>query len=291
MLAVALSLAAAACFAVSSLQVAGVDRQVGALQLVRWQMVLAFVMTAAAGGMLGGWQTISATSFLWLAASSVAAVMIGGLTYMAAIRIIGPRIFALFFTLSAPFALVLGYLFRAEAISPTQGAGVGLILTGIVLAILGPRGADGSVMPGKLALGVVLGLVTALAQALGNLFSRPAMLDGAEPMTAIAVRSGLGALFFVGLLMVPRLRPSLPIRLPDVRKIGLSALTGMVLGMSLLMAALARGDVGIVSTLSSTTPILILPMVWALHRRLPHPAAWVGAALAVGGTALISLSS
>jgi drug/metabolite transporter (DMT)-like permease len=291
LLAVAFSLAAAACFAFSSLQVAGVDRQVGALQLVRWQMVLACLMTACAGAMVGGWQSISATAFLWLAASSVAAVMVGGLTYMAAIRVIGPRIFALFFTLSAPFALGLGYVFRGEAISLPQGAGVGLILAGIVLAILGPRGADGSFQTGKLALGVGLGLVTALAQALGNLFSRPAMLDGAEPMTAIAVRSGLGALFFVGLLMLPQLRPKLPVGLHDLRKIGLSALTGMVLGMSFLMAALARGDVGIVSTLSSTTPILILPMIWVIHRRVPGPLAWIGAALAVAGTALISLDT
>ncbi len=68
-------------------------------------------------------------------------------------------------------------------------------------------------------------------------------------------------------------------------------MTGMFVGMSLLMAALARGDVGIVSTLSSTTPILILPMVWALHRRMPGPMAWAGATLAVLGTALISLTS
>jgi drug/metabolite transporter (DMT)-like permease len=61
--------------------------------------------------------------------------------------------------------------------------------------------------------------------------------------------------------------------------------------MSFLMAALARGDVGIVTTLSSTTPILILPMVWVAYRRLPGPLAWVGAALAVAGTALISVTS
>ena len=50
-------------------------------------------------------------------------------------------------------------------------------------------------------------------------------------------------------------------------------------------------DVGIVTTLSSTTPILILPMVWAVYRRMPGPLAWVGAALAVVGTALISATS
>ena len=77
----------------------------------------------------------------------------------------------------------------------------------------------------------------------------------------------------------------------EVRQIGFSALAGMVVGMSFLMAALARGDVGIVTTLSSTTPILILPMVWAVYRRIPGPLAWVGAAMAVVGTALISATS
>jgi drug/metabolite transporter (DMT)-like permease len=291
MLAVLLSIAAAACFAFSSLQVDQVSRQVGSLQLVRWQMVLACLMTSVAGFVVGGWQSIDFTMFLWLAYSSVAAVMIGGLTYIICIKALGPRLFALFFTLSSPFALVLAYVFRGEEITLIQGAGVALILSGIVLAILGPGASDGPGTPQKLALGIALGLITALSQALGNLFSRPAMLAGAEPMTAIAVRSGLAALFFLALLAIPRLRPVTPIRMGDLRKVGLSAMTGMFLGMSLLMAALARGDVGIVSTLSSTTPILILPMVWVLHRRMPGPMAWLGACLAVLGTALISLTS
>jgi drug/metabolite transporter (DMT)-like permease len=61
--------------------------------------------------------------------------------------------------------------------------------------------------------------------------------------------------------------------------------------MSLLMAALAVGDVGIVTTLSSTTPILILPMVWWVTGRRPPVLAWVGAGLAVAGTGLITLAN
>jgi uncharacterized membrane protein len=116
------------------------------------------------------------------------------------------------------------------------------------------------------------------------------MLAGTEPFAAIAIRTGLAVLFFAALLALPRLRPAEVLAGPDARKIGLSALTGMVVGMSLLMAALARGDVGIVSTLSSTTPILILPMVWVATGRRPGWPAWAGAALAVAGTALISLA-
>lgn len=291
MLAVVLSLAAAASFALGSLSVDRVSTRVGALQLVRWQMIFACLMTGAVALFLGGWRSVTTEAFLWLAASSATGAMIGGLTYIAAIQTLGPRLFALFFTLSAPFALALGYVFRDETVTPLQIAGVGLILAGIVLAILGPSGTDGMGKARALGTGTLLGLVTALMQALGNLTARPAMLAGTEPFTAIAIRTGLSVLFFAALLALPRLRPTAPLSLPDARRIGLSALTGMFLGMSLLMAALAQGNVGIVSTLSSTTPILILPMIWFVTGRVPGPLAWTGAVLAVAGTGLISAAT
>lgn len=291
MLAVALSLAAAATFALSAMQIDSVTGRVSALQLARWQMALAFGMTATASLVLGGWRTVGADEFLWLAGSSVAGIMLATSTYVATIQLLGPRLNALVFTLSAPFALALGYAFRGETVNLSQGAGVGLILAGIVLAIMGPGGREGMRGPQALGLGLALGVMTALGQATGSLLARPAMLAGVEPFTAMAIRSGLGALFFIALLAVPALRPvSRPVPY-DILRIGGSALSGIFLGMTLLMAALAVGDVGIVTTLSSTTPILILPMVWWVTRRAPSPVAWVGAALAVVGTALITLAA
>ena len=291
MLAVALSLAAAAAFAASAMLIDSVSGRVGPLQLSRWQMSLAFLMTAAIVAVTGGWQTLDLAMILWLSASSASGIMVGSLTYIATIQYTGPRISALLFTTASPFALALGFGFRGETVSLLQAAGVGLIVAGIALAVMGPKQDEGARTPKPIWIGIGLGLVTSFAQALGSLLARPAMLAGADPVAAMAVRSGTGALFFIALLALPALRPAaLPFR-PELRQIGLSALAGMVVGMSFLMAALARGDVGIVTTLSSTTPILILPMVWVAYRRMPGPLAWVGAALAVVGTALISATS
>jgi drug/metabolite transporter (DMT)-like permease len=291
MLAVVLSLAAAAAFAAAAMFIDSVSGRVGPLQLSRWQMSLAFLMTAAIVVVTGGWRSLDLEMILWLTASSASGIMIGSLTYIATIQFTGPRISALLFTTASPFALALGLLFRGETVGPVQTAGVGLIVAGIALAVAGPQLEEGATTPKPLWVGIGLGLVTSFAQALGSLLARPAMLAGADPVAAMAVRSGTGALFFIALLALPALRPaSLPL-LPAIRQISLSALAGMVVGMSFLMAALARGDVGIVTTLSSTTPILILPMVWVAYRRLPGPLAWVGAALAVAGTALISVTS
>lgn len=291
MLAVILSLAAAAAFAASAMFIDSVSGRVGPLQLSRWQMSLAFLMTALIVAVTGGWQTLDLPMILWLTASSASGIMVGSLTYIATIQYTGPRISALLFTTASPFALALGFGFRGETVSLIQAAGVGLIVAGIALAVMGPSQDEGARTPKPLWIGIGLGLVTSFAQALGSLLARPAMLEGADPVAAMVVRSGTGALFFIALLALPAFRPAaLPSRV-EIRQIGFSALAGMVVGMSFLMAALARGDVGIVTTLSSTTPILILPMVWAIYRRMPGPLAWVGAALAVLGTALISVTS
>lgn len=291
MLAVALSLAAAAAFAASAMLIDSVSGKVGPLQLSRWQMSLAFLMTSAIVLVTGGWQSLDLERVLWLTASSASGIMVGSLTYIATIQFTGPRISALLFTTASPFALALGFGFRGETVTLTQAAGVGLIVAGIALAVIGPKQDEGARTPKPLWIGIGLGLVTSFAQALGSLLARPAMLEGADPVAAMVVRSGTGALFFIALLAIPAFRPAALPPPVAVRQIGLSAVAGMVIGMSFLMAALARGDVGIVTTLSSTTPILILPMVWAVYRRMPGPLAWVGAALAVLGTALISTPS
>jgi drug/metabolite transporter (DMT)-like permease len=291
MIAVVLSLGAAATFALSAMLIDRVNGRVALMQLARWQMGIAFVVTAIVSGLIGGWQTVEGWQFCLLAGSAAAGIMLASLTYFGSIMLAGPRISALLFSLASPFALAMGYVALGETVTPGQGAGIALILAGIVLAIAAP--ADAPVI-GRIVRplwqGVALGVITAAGQAAGSLLARPAMAAGVEPVTAMAIRSGLGFAFFVALMIFPVARRAKPLGRADLMAISGSAILGMFIGMSFLMAALARGDVGIVSTLSSTTPILILPMLWASTGKRPSPAAWAGAVMAVAGTALISLA-
>lgn len=291
MLAVLLSLGAAITFSLSAMLINALTGRVGVFQIARWQMAIAFALTAATSLALGGWRTVEGWQFWLLAASSASGIMLASTTYFAAILAAGPRITALLFSLAAPFAVLEGWLFLGEHLSLAQLSGIGLILAGILLAITAGSDNHPDDPPRRpLWQGIALGIVTSVGQATGSLLARPAMEAGVEPFTAMAIRSGLGGLFFAALMIFPFARAA---RLPaprDVRVIGLSAFFGMFLGMSLMMAALTTGDVGIVSTLTSTTPILILPMIWFTTRRVPGWPAWVGAGLAVLGTGLISLS-
>jgi drug/metabolite transporter (DMT)-like permease len=305
-----LAIAAAACIATSGMLISELKGRVDVLRLARWQMLAAFAMTGAASLAAGGWRTLDAGSAGLLAASGLSGIIIASTTYFAAIYAAGPRVTALLFSLTSPIALGLGYAILGETISMRQGLGVACVLAGIVLAIGLPRrfGGRGSSLPAvsvdaplpheapvaparTFRLGVALGIVTAIGQAGGSLLARPAMAAGVEPFTAMAVRSGVAAVFFVLLALAPAaaLRKPYRLRLADLGLGVGSAFFGTGLGMSLLMAALARGNVGIVSTLSSMTPVVILPMVWLRSGKVPTPNAWLGAGLAVTGTALISL--
>ena len=76
------------------------------------------------------------------------------------------------------------------------------------------------------------------------------------------------------------------------RVAGLTALTaflGLGVGMTLLLYGLAGGKVGIVATLSATSPVLILPLLWLRTGQRPAPGAWAGAVLVVAGMGLIFL--
>ncbi|WP_431297985.1 DMT family transporter [Tabrizicola sp. BL-A-41-H6] len=291
MLAIVLSLGAAATFALSAMLIDRVNGRVAILQLARWQMGIAFAVTLVVSALLGSWQTVAAWQFGLLAASSAAGIMLASLTYFGAIMFAGPRISALLFTLASPFALLMGYVALGETVSAGQGAGIALIVFGIMLSITAP--ADAQVVGRSVRpfwQGIALGVITSVGQAAGSLLARPAMAAGVEPVTAMAIRSGLGFAFFLALMVTPMARRAMPLGRSELLNIGGSAILGMFIGMSFLMAALARGDVGIVSTLSSTTPILILPMLWATTGKRPTVAAWVGATLAVAGTALISFA-
>lgn len=283
-----LALCAAVCIAMSGMFVSELQGRMPLLDLARVQMIAAFLMTAAASLAVGGWRTVEPWQLGFLAVSSLFGIIIASTTYFAAIYSAGPRTTALLFSLASPFAVMLGYLFLGETLTGRQGLGIAGVLAGILLAI-GRRPSRANERTPW--LGVGLGVVTAIGQALGSLAARPAMASGVEPFTAMAVRSGIAALFFLALLLIPHpaLKPA-----PQIarRSLGFaigSAFFGVGLGMSLLMAALAHGNVGIVSTLSSMTPVVILPMVWARTGVVPPLPAWAGAALAVVGTGLISL--
>jgi drug/metabolite transporter (DMT)-like permease len=103
------------------------------------------------------------------------------------------------------------------------------------------------------------------------------------------LRVGIAALCLTILIQLPfeALKPKGPLTWKIAALTALTGFIALAIGMTLLLYALSGGKVGIVSTLSATSPVIILPMLWLRTGERPAAGAWTGAALVIAGMALL----
>lgn len=285
-------MAAAACWAVAALFSAPAAQRLGAIAFSRWRMVAASALLWSLALAGGGWRTLDTASVLLLGISGVVGIFIGDSALFACMNRLGPRRSGVLFATHALFSALLAWLFLDEVIWGLTLVGSALLVAGVMMAVLWGRREDEAHQweqtRGRLLVGVGLGLLAALCQSVATLMLKPLMVNGMDAITASAVRMSLALLAHSVLWLVwsgARARASL--RWQDALLTFLSAAVAMALGMTLILHAMHEGQAGLVAVFSSVTPVLLLPLLWAVYRRSPAPGAWLGAALAVAGTALI----
>ena len=287
------ALAAAACWACGSLLSVEPSRHLGAFAFTRWRMLLIALMLWATTLALSGVPAMSSSHFGAMALSGLIGIFVGDTALFSAMNRLGPRRAGILFATHAIFSALLGFAVFSERMSVQAMLGAGLTISGVMVAILfGHRKSENHAWEtnqGHPGIGIALGLLAALCQAVGTLIAKPAMAEGMDPIVASAIRVSMACAAHYGLLWLGA-KVALPTQRPTVPVLAQTALSGLVsvaLGMTLLLLALRFGDVGMVAILSSVTPILVLPLLWLRLRRAPAHGAWFGAAITVAGTALI----
>ena len=145
------------------------------------------------------------------------------------------------------------------------------------------------VIEGSLKIGLILAILAALCQSIGLIMMKPILDLGADTIASAAIRTTISFLIISCTFLINSkyfISP-IPINFSIILKSFLSGFLGMALGMSLLLIALKNADAGIVATLSSTSPIMILFLIWLLTKKIPTIGAWVGTILAIVGSGLI----
>jgi drug/metabolite transporter (DMT)-like permease len=134
----------------------------------------------------------------------------------------------------------------------------------------------------------LFGLGAALGQAAGALIARPYMAGGLDPYVASLIRVGASGLAMGLVATLPFAPPRPSVLSPKVLAlVAATAVIGLLLGMTLFLFALQGGQTGIIATLSATSPVIILPLLWLRTGQRPSAKSWLGAGLAVVGLALI----
>lgn len=226
-----------------------------------------------------------------LALSGLVGILLGDTFNFAAVGRLGPRRAGAVFALNAPMAALLGWLVLGEQLGGQAVLGIAMTVAGVALAILGRPGEGAhrfEQLRGQFRTGLIFGLCAALGQATGALIARPYMAGGLDPYLGSLLRVGASGLA-MGLVATLPFAPNAPAAWPGKVLIltAATAVIGLLLGMTLFLYALQGSQTGIIATLSATSPVIILPLLWLRTGQRPSAKSWAGAGLAVLGLALI----
>ena len=242
------------------------------------------------------WESIyfNQSIFSAIVLSSIIGIIIGDTFLFICLKRLGPRRQALLFSMQIPFTIILAEVFLQTLPSLIELIGCFLIFLGILIAIQFNKTIpddDLENIQGNKYAGLFAGIGLALCQSIGIILMKPA-LQSTDPIIISYLRVIVAAVIMFGSLFFIK-NNHLWERMKDLKKTVFSiflGFMGMGVGMTMLIIALKNGNPGVVSTLSSTMPIMIIPILWVVTKNYAGHLAVVGATLTCVGTGIIFLN-
>jgi len=296
-LGVALALSVAVFWGLAPFAHAAAGRRIGAIPTLLWRSVFgSVVLLAVAAVFRAPLPPLNAS--LVMIVSGLAGVGLGDFLVYDAFVVLGPRRSVQLLALGPVFTFLLAWIFLGETVSTVQFAGAILVLAASFTVIWVDRGNEpGSTEPGRVSLRGVSGAVGgAVMVGVASVIARQAYrLDpGMNPLTASCLRvvSASLLLWFIPAFGTgyPAIFRALKDR-PALDRIAVGTMLGPVLGMIAFVGALKHLEAGLVTTLMSLSPLLILPVSALRHRARIGPVVIMAALAAAAGVALISLAN
>ena len=291
-----LALLAAFCWSLASLISVDVSRSLGGIGFNRIRLIIVSMILIIYASFDNTWSSINSEFLIIIIISGIIGIFLGDTLLFLALQRIGPRRNNILFALAAPFTIILNIIILNEQINLLEFSGCLFVFIGVVVAITYGSKKNNQhrweKIEGSIKIGIIFGILAALGQAVGIIMMKPILNAGADPIASAAIRTTISAIllsftyFTKHQMIIDKSKYSLNILLKTI----VSGFLGMALGMSLLLIALQKADAGIIATLSSTSPIMILFLIWIITKKITTFGAWIDTLFAIGGTALIFIN-
>lgn len=231
--------------------------------------------------------------WLWLSLSGVIGLALGDAFLFQSYLNVGPRLGMLLLSLSTVFGALEAWLFFGETLRLGQIIGIALTLAGILWVLL--EQGDSQLQKAKPSLiGILFGVLAAVGQATGLVFSKQGVLGDFSPIRANVIRM-LAAGLTLLIVMVFQKETGKTVRTLQVnpsaiRLLAIAALIGPVIGVSLSLLAVQNTAVGVASVLTSLSPIFMLPIAHFFFKERLGWQAVAGTLLAMLGVTVLFLT-
>ena len=288
------ALTTAVCWTFTAIAFESAGKKVGSLSVNLIRLFIAFalltIFTFFTRG-IGFPIDATGTNWIWLLISGLIGFVIGDLFLFQAYVMIGSRISLLIMSAVPPITAITGFLLLGERISLIGMVGMFITIGGIALVILSRSANEKKVKLAHPAKGLLFAFVGALGQSFGLIFSKFGMGDY-NPFAATQIRIIAALVGFCIIITVGKRWNEIAASFQDkiaIRNISIGAFFGPFLGVSFSLLAVQHTSTGIVSTITSISPILIIPASIMIFKEKVLPKEIVGAMICLIGVSLLFL--
>lgn len=289
------ALGTATLWTLSSLTVTTAGKHVGSIPISFIRMVIACALMMVYGQLVVGSclpTDADLQTWLLLGISGILGLFICDACLMKAMLLIGPRLVLLIYALMPPLTAVAS-LCIDDTLTLRDWAAMGITLVGVAWVVFERPSEDNPThSPHNRRWGIALALLATVASALGMVISREVMGYYDHPVSATLIRTLASLPGFIILITLWRRWPDIIAAVrhpPAMVPLALGATMGPFLGNVLIMFALTSTPAGVVTTITATMPVLILPFSVLFYREKVSLRAVGGAFVAVAGVALLML--
>ena len=290
------ALTAAFLWALSSVVYSFLGQKIPPLQLNFFKGIVAVTLILLTLSVRGEeFISIAPLPLALLAISGVVGIGLGDTAYFFAINKIGARKTLVLETLSPPLGALLAFIVIGEIISTLAWCGIFLTLLGVIWVI-----SEQTPESDRLArkYGIIWAILAAIAQAVGAVLSRLALLDSdISPLQSSLIRIAAGSAIALILTQIPAFSATQTIKSTlksfSGRTVGiifLAAMGSTYLGIWLQQTSLKFAPTGIAQTLLATSPIFIIPITLIMGEKVTWRS-FLGVIIAVAGISLLFVRS
>jgi len=276
----------------SSIVFAEASIRIGSQQLNINRLLFAAFFLAVTLLIIGFPKTLTSGQIYYLMLSGFAGLVFGDGFLFNSFHTIGARYSMLIMSFVPGISTVLSYIFLGEVLSVQSIIGMLVTIAGIAIVALDKNTGNSKFRISR--IGFIYGFFGALGQAVGLLLAKNAFVLGdinEFVATFVRILSSV-VILFPFMIIFRKYKNPVTLYRKDKPALALTiagSIIGPFLGITFSLIAVSNTEIGIASTLMSTTPILMLPMVRIYYKEKISVSGIIGTVAAVCGIAILFL--
>lgn len=288
------ALITAVCWTLNAIAFESASKKIGSLSLSYLRLYIAFLCLCIFAFFSRGLALPTDADFhtwFWLLISGIIGFILGDVFLFQAFIEIGSRISLLIMSAAPPLTALIGYFVLGERISLLGILGIFITMVGICLVILSKNPEEKKVEFNRPVKGLIYASIGAIGQALGLIFSKVG-IGTYDPVAATQIRIIAAAVGLTFIITKNQKWKEITDALKNksaMPSLIAGSIFGPFIGVTFSLLAVQYTATGIVSSITSISPIVIIPASIIIFKEKVLPREILGAFVSIAGVVLLFL--